>query len=317
MAVTLRVTSETPWNPEAEKEVKVEGSRLPVAFTHRSIRKTPKTEEEPAAALQSVTLSGTGTNATASKLGMVPSTSAVVVQVVEQDLAVGAQRRAAAQAVQAARRRAAVHQLVVLQVLQAKRWRAALHHQHLDFGAVRRTQQPPLAPLHRRRHFLRLLRLLLYFLLFLFRLLLLLIVVNLPQQIVDEDGASQVGLGVLQEPELLQGQFENAAAVLLQYQVLKGNKQKAALATPSLLHPVHASVLFVGRRYRSKKVCGQSRDQRHWERHFSQRGTISASTRKILPSFKCNVSKKSTVVSVPVFHKITWSLKQESTVQSA
>lgn len=177
-----------------------------------------------------------------SRLEPQPVASAVVVQVVEQQAPLGAQTRAASQAVQAAGSRAAGHQLVLAQVLQAERWRAALHHQHLDLSAVRTQRQPPLGALHHhRRHLLLLLYLLalliLYiFLIFLSRLLLLLLtpplmVVNLPQQIVDEDRAPQVGLRVLQEPQLLQGQFQNAAAVLLQDQVLEGCKQRATLAS--------------------------------------------------------------------------------------
>lgn len=66
-----------------------------------------------------------------------------------------------------------------------------------------------------------------FLLLFLFSLQLLLLMVDLPQQVVDEDGAPQVGLGVLQEPQLLQGQLQDAAPVLLQYQVLQVTNTKA------------------------------------------------------------------------------------------
>lgn len=48
--------------------------------------------------------------------------------------------------------------------------------------------------------------------------------VDLPQQVVDEDRAPEVGLWVLQEPQLLQRELQDAAAVLLQYQVLPTQK---------------------------------------------------------------------------------------------
>lgn len=72
--------------------------------------------------------------------------------------------------------------------------------------------------------------LLLYFILFL-GLQLLLLMVNLPQQVVDEDRAPQVGLRVLQEPQLLQGQLQDAAPVLLQYQVLQVETTQVSLYT--------------------------------------------------------------------------------------
>lgn len=100
---------------------------------------------------------------------------------------------AGAQAVQAPGRRAAGQQLV-----QAERRGAAVHHQHLHPRPVR------VQPLRAR-----------------FRRKLLLLIVDLPQQVVDEHRAPQVGLGVLQEPELLQGQLQDAAPVLLQDQVLQ------------------------------------------------------------------------------------------------
>lgn len=115
----------------------------------------------------------------------------------------------------------------MLQLLQAKLWRAAVHHQHLHPRPVR-VQQPPLPPLS--YNLLLLFFLFFYFILFfllLFSLQLLLLMVDLPQQVVDEDGAPQVGLGVLQEPQLLQGQLQDAAPVLLQYQVLQVKNTKA------------------------------------------------------------------------------------------
>lgn len=147
--------------------------------------------------------------------------SAVVIQVIQENLGVGGEARAGTQAVQASGRRATGHQLVMLQLLQAKRRRAAVHHQHLHPRPVR-VQQPPLAPLS--------CNLLLFYFIFFFFLLslqLLLLMVDLPQQVVDEDGAPQVGLGVLQEPQLLQGQLQDAAPVLLQYQVLQMTNTKA------------------------------------------------------------------------------------------
>lgn len=115
----------------------------------------------------------------------------------------------------------------MLQLLQAELWRAAVHHQHLHPRPVR-VQQPPLPPLS--YNLLLLFFLFFYFILFfllLFGLQLLLLMVDLPQQVVDEDGAPQVGLGVLQEPQLLQGQLQDAAPVLLQYQVLQVKNTKA------------------------------------------------------------------------------------------
>lgn len=115
----------------------------------------------------------------------------------------------------------------MLQLLQAKLWRAAVHHQHLHPRPVR-VQQPPLPPLS--YNLFLLFFLFFYFILFfllLFSLQLLLLMVDLPQQVVDEDGAPQVGLGVLQEPQLLQGQLQDAAPVLLQYQVLQVKNTKA------------------------------------------------------------------------------------------
>lgn len=50
--------------------------------------------------------------------------------------------------------------------------------------------------------------------------------VDLPQQIVDEDGAPQVGLGVVQETQLLEGEAQDAAALLTAYQVLRDRKTK-------------------------------------------------------------------------------------------
>lgn len=115
----------------------------------------------------------------------------------------------------------------MLQLLQAELWRAAVHHQHLHPRPVR-VQQPPLPPLS--YNLFLLFFLFFYFILFfllLFSLQLLLLMVDLPQQVVDEDGAPQVGLGVLQEPQLLQGQLQDAAPVLLQYQVLQVKNTKA------------------------------------------------------------------------------------------
>lgn len=119
--------------------------------------------------------------------------------------------------------------MVVLQIFQAKCLRTALHHQHLHFGIVW-AQKPPLAPLSCNLLLLFLcllfyLVLFFFLLLLLFSLQLLLLMVNLPQQVVDEDRTPQVGLGVLQEPQLFQGQLQNAAPVLLQYQVLCANKK--------------------------------------------------------------------------------------------
>lgn len=85
----------------------------------------------------------------------------------------------------------------MLQLLQAELWRAAVHHQHLHPRPVR-VQQPPLPPLS--YNLFLLFFLFFYFILFfllLFSLQLLLLMVDLPQQVVDEDGAPQVGLGVL------------------------------------------------------------------------------------------------------------------------
>ena len=116
----------------------------------------------------------------------------------------------------------------MLQLLQAELWRAAVHHQHLHPRPVR-VQQPPLSPLS--YNLLLLFFLFLYFILFFlllfFGLQLLLLMVDLSQQVVDEDGAPQVGLRVLQEPQLLQGQLQDAAPVLLQYQVLQVKNTKA------------------------------------------------------------------------------------------
>lgn len=144
--------------------------------------------------------------------------SAVVIQVVQKDLVVGGEARAGTQAVQASSRRAAGHQPVMLQLLQAERRRAAVHHQHLHPRPVW-VPKPLLGPLA--CHSLLLYSIFFFLFLLLFSLQLLLLMVDLPQQVVDEDGAPQVGLGVFQEPQLLQGQLQDAAAVLLQYQVLR------------------------------------------------------------------------------------------------
>lgn len=118
----------------------------------------------------------------------------------------------------------------MLQVLQAKRRRAAVRHQHLHSLPVR-VHQPPLPalsndPLLAFFFFLLLFYFIFFFFFLLLGLQLLLLMVDLPQQVVDEDGAPQVGLGVLQEPQLLQGQLQDAAPVLLQYQVLQMTNTK-------------------------------------------------------------------------------------------
>lgn len=154
---------------------------------------------------------------------MRPGRSAIVVHVIQKNLGAGGEARAGTHAVQAPSRRATGHQPVMLQLLQAKRWRAAVHHQHLHPRPVR-VQQPPLAPLSCN------LLLLFFFIIFFFFLLglqLILFMVDLPQQVVDEDGASQVGLRVLQDTQLLQGQLQDAAPVLLQYQVLQMTNTEA------------------------------------------------------------------------------------------
>lgn len=50
--------------------------------------------------------------------------------------------------------------------------------------------------------------------------------VDLPQQVVDEDRAAQVGLGVVQETQLLEGEAQDAAALLTEYQVLQDRKRE-------------------------------------------------------------------------------------------
>lgn len=121
----------------------------------------------------------------------------------------------------------------MLQLLQAKCWRATVCHKHLHPLPIR-VHQPLLPPLP----YDLLLSFLFFFYLFLLLCLqLLLHMVDLPQQVVDEDGAPQVSLRVLQEPKLLQGQLQDAAPLLLYYQVLQ--MRRTRFCSSLVQEPIH------------------------------------------------------------------------------